>query len=438
MKIRLKLLLILFIISQGFLSAQTSLSLENAMKRGLEQNYQLRIESANASILKNNNSLGNAGFFPLLGASAAYSTSVQDINQKSDLTGISQKRSGAKTSTYGAGIELDWTIFDGFRMFAMKDYLGTQDALGRLAYKNAVEETALAISNAYYNIVRQQEQLNVLKQGLALTRKRLELSQARYELGSSSKLEYLQSKVDYNADSASYIRQISEVAKSKVLLKTLINMDVNADFEVDQSIPLATELNLEELVSQTESKNIKLLMAKQNMNAANELLKVTKSDLYPRLEINTRYNFTNVQAQAGFYSLNETKGMNYGVTASWILFNGLNTSRQIQNAKIQQNIVAFNFDAIKQSVVSDLQNAYFDYKSALDEVRLQQENLEVSAQNLDIAKERYQIGKANILEYREAQIGWVTSQNHLLNALYNAKISETKLLQLSGQMPLSK
>jgi outer membrane protein TolC len=175
-------------------------------------------------------------------------------------------------------------------------------------------------------------------------------------------------------------------------------------------------------------------MAKNQVAIAKDNLHITRSDLFPVVSLMARYNISNVQAQAGFVSLNQTSGMIYGLSARWNIFNGLATRRNIQNAKTEVNIAQISADAVNFNLNAQLNAAFEDYTVALESLSLEKKNLGIAVQNLDIATERYKIGRTGVLEYRQAQVGYTEAHNRLIQAVYNAKIAEITLLRLSGQM----
>ena len=83
---KIKIFVSLFVFYSSFLSAQENLSLSDAIKKGLENNYSIRITSLNVDITENNNSWGTAGMFPQIGLSANLGNSFNDTDQETEIT----------------------------------------------------------------------------------------------------------------------------------------------------------------------------------------------------------------------------------------------------------------------------------------------------------------------------------------------------------------
>jgi outer membrane protein TolC len=413
--------------------AQNVLTLEQALQLGLKNNFDIQLSQRQSDLAHNSNFLGNAGFLPLLETDGSFNQSVQNTNQ-TFATGLEQSKTGAKTTVYTGGIELDWTVFDGLGMFAARDRLQALDEAGMLNFRNQVEQSSATIISGYFDLVRQQQQLKVTRESIRISGIRLDLAKTKFEIGSTSKLDYLQAKSDMNADSTTLLQQIAAFRKSKRDLNYLIGKTDTADYQVADTIILQPALNITDLENNLLKQNNLLLAAERNQAAANAGIDQAKSLMYPKVGLVSRYNFTNQNSQVGLVLINQTAGLNYGATARWNIFNGTIVQHGVQAAKIQADIARLNYDVTKTNALNQLDKAYEDYVSGNNIVNLVRDNMQVATQNLDIAGERYRIGKSDILEYRQAQLTYIDARNSLLIALYNAKAAETELLRLAGEI----
>src|SRR4051812_759643 len=133
--------------------AQDLLTVNDAIKIGLEKNYSVLIVKNNQEIAKAQNNFGNAGMSPTVslnaGLNAANLNSHQEFN-----TGVIQDRSGAKSNNVAASINANWTVFDGLRMFAIKKRLDLNEDLSAIQLKQQMENTIYDIIVNYYEIIR--------------------------------------------------------------------------------------------------------------------------------------------------------------------------------------------------------------------------------------------------------------------------------------------
>ena len=103
-------------------NAQDVLTLEDALKIALENNYDIKIAKNDSKISQTNLAIGNAGMLPKVTASVVDNNGIQNLSQ-TRADGTTNSLDNAKNSSLTYGANLDWTIFDGFKMFAKYDQL---------------------------------------------------------------------------------------------------------------------------------------------------------------------------------------------------------------------------------------------------------------------------------------------------------------------------
>ena len=247
------------------LQAQEILSLKKCIETGLENNYSIRISRNEQKVAENNMTPGNAGILPTVDMNVGYSGSVNNTQQyPSDGSAVVNSQN-LYNSTLQAGINLNWTVFDGFKMFVSYDKLREMNQMGELHTRLNIENFIAGISAEYFNYVQQQIRLKNLKSAVRLSKERLRIVEARYNIGSMSRLDLQQARVDFNADSSRLIRQQEVVFSSAVKLNTLMAVpEVDKKLIVaDSTIMFNALLSKDELWSSTVSSNVFLQLAEK-------------------------------------------------------------------------------------------------------------------------------------------------------------------------------
>lgn len=429
----LKYFVLLILLFSVNVFSQEQLTLDKAVKIGLENNYSIKLARNDVNVAANNVTLGNAGFLPRLDASASKSSSINNTHQEYSSGQVTDK-SNATSSSTTAGVALNWTIFDGMNMFTTFSRLRELNEQGEINARAAVENNVASIMSGYYNIVSIQQAIRAIQDAIKISEERVRIAEEKYNLGSGSKLELLQANVDLNADRSNLLRQQLALAQAKVSLNQLMGLESTREFIVRDTIVISTKMDYDLLKERVVNENSSLKSAGKNISVASLNLSSLRSLWYPTLGVFLNYNFSRQESQAGIYKINQNNGLNYGLNLSFNIFNGLNTSRQIENAKIFLMSSELQYNDLKNRLEASFEQEYTNYSNNLQQVKMEEENLDVARQNAEIALDRFKYGSYSSLELSIAQKSYLDAQSRLVAAQYAAKRSEIELMRLSGQI----
>lgn len=417
--------------------AQEKLSLEQAIEVALERNFDILIAKIDSLSVAVDRQYAYGLFLPTLNATAVKTWNKN--NQKQKLAnGEERGNPNIRSGNVQAAVSLNWTLFDGMKMFITRDRYEQQGILASYQLKNRITETLAQIINTYYNIVRQKQQIKATQELIDINKERVVLAEKKVSVGLGSKPELLQAKVDLNAQQSLLIQQLTQIDQLKATLNQLMQVDNIAQYDVFDSIPLNTMLNLGDLENNIEGSNFNLLIAKQNLQISSLLLRENKADQYPTLSWNTGYNFSRSENQTvinNFTPLfNRNLGLNYGLSLNIPLFNRFVVRKNIEKAKYALNNAELELDRQRSLVYLNLNNQFKNYQTSLQTLELEEENIQLAQENVKIALERFRQGVSTNLELREAQKSLEDGYNRLIQARYNAKLAETELLKLKGDL----
>jgi len=429
------LLLVGFCIPIAWAQAQESLDLEKALQLGLENNLQVKIGIENKNLRELDKKVAAGNFFlPTLNANYLRSFSTEDVTQTFVSDPENPKTIDAAKSRNKAYSFIGIYGFRPESLVTMRR-LGVLEEISDLDAKVIVENTVAGISTAYYRLILELQRYQVLKQTLQLSKARLNISQAQYELGGAGKRDFLAAQVDYNGDSSLLMTQHQIIQNARVNLNELLAADPDTDYNIqDSTIQIGDPLSLETLFENAFLENKLLLVNQRQNNAAFLQIKALQAQRLPVLNLNSSFNNSVFNSDAGFLIQNERQGLNYGGSITFNLFSGLTLNRRIQSAKVNQRIQDFTLEQYEVQLKSDLQRAYNTYENNRGLLTIEQTNYQVAKENSEIALERFRLGIASYLEFRDAQVNLLSAENRLITSIFQIKEQEIELLRLSGKI----
>ena len=427
----ISLILLTFLFT--FSKAQELLTPENAVALAISKNFDIVIAKNEADIAKINNNKATAGMLPRINVTTGDVFNLSNINQKFT-TGQEVKKNWVPVNSFNAGLNLNWTIFDGLKMFATKDRLAALQSLGEIQLKNQIQEVVAQVLNAYYEVVRQKQQIKALNESAAISVERVSLSQKKLDVGYSDKTPLLQAKVDYSAQQINILKQETVLQQTKVSLNQLLGRDANIEFEVLDTIEVNYVPNLQNIKDTTLAENFSIQSAEKNIEIAKLQHKEINSQRLPSINFNTGYLFTQNNSKAGLQLFNRSYGPTVGLNATIPIFNGGMVKKQQESSAVNIAIQQIQLDQIKNELDSKILTAYKNFDYATKMLKLNEENVKVAQENVQITLERYRLNQSNSIEIKQAQGSYEDALYNVILARYNAKTAEIELKKLSNDL----
>ena len=422
----------LFLALLGFraVNAQQVLSLESAIAIAMENNYNVQIAQEQIAAAENEIYKGNAGMTPTIDWNTNVNGNLSQVNQVF-LDDRKINRLGQSFSP-NTQLQLNWTLYDGRRMQAQLENLKSQGQLTQIQKRLVMLQTMAQVMQTYYQIQRLDQSVGYLKKIIGYYEDRLKLTEERWQIGRGSKLDYLQSKTDLSVQQSDLANVINQLNVNKIELNKLLARDPEEDFVVSELSELAPAYSLAELIEKSKTNNQELLVLQKNREISLINQQIASSFLKPRIGLNSSFGYNFNKNNAGFLAINQSLGLGAGVSATWNVFNGHQTQRNIQAAKIQTSIIDKRKESLLNDIENDITQAYQQYLNDIKVLEIEKENSEVTDENLKISLEKFRLGASTILEYNEAQRRYDASLTRLVNARFNLRISELELLRISG------
>jgi outer membrane protein TolC len=406
-----------------------TLSADEAVSIALKNNYDIVVAHNNAEIAKVNNTPGNAGMLPSVAVTGSENYSSDRVDQKlPGVAGTSSFNEGS--NSVDAGAFLNWTLFDGGKMFITKRKLSELESLGGLQLKEQVLQTVYDVIVAYYNVVQQKQQLASYNVVIAYNQDHVNILQTSFNAGLAPKTDLLQAKIDLNVNREGAIRQQTVIIEAKRTLNLLLSRDANIAFHVSDSIPLTFTPDKAEFLEKIYANNTSVLEQQKQVAVAKLSLQEIRTLGLPRIALNGGYNVAEADNTAGSVLMNRAYGPTIGATVTIPLYQSGNVMRQISTARLQLKSTEIQLENVKLETSIELQNLLDDFENQRQLLAIEKDNTALAKENLDISLQRLKQGQSTSLEFKQAEQSYEDALTRLTGIEYGLKVAETRLKQL--------
>lgn len=430
----------------GELAGQTPLSLSDAVQRGLENNFQIRIAENNVAVAEAQDDWALAGRYPTINLSVS-----PGIGYRNNTNPASIVVSSSITSySVAPAANFSWTLFNGRRVRYTKAQSERRVDLSEGQLMLAVENTTQQIINAYYNALVQRERIDVLQDVLALSRDQIDYQELRRQYGQGGSFATLQARDAYLNDSTNLLTQrVNYDNAIRSLLRAMGETDPTRRVRLTDELdfvpaPYDRAALTERLLAGNRSLQNLLI----NRDLANVETKLAETANAPSIDLNAGLSYA-LDVQTGTQTFDfggdqpprvqELPGVaartlqgNLGFGINYLLYDAGARRRRIEIAQLQEINAQLDYEANKQDLQILLNNTLATYDNQIDLLGLSDQLIENAARNLEIARERLNGGVINSFDYRQVQLNYLNATFQRLNALFNLKNTETELLRLTG------
>ena len=429
-----KQIVIITLFLPNLLFGQDSLALMEAIKISMWNNYDIQITAKQQHINRINNNWASAGALPTINLSAKKEEALSD--QSNNPASFIQEE--LKSSSISGNANLSWTLFNGFAITANKAKLKNLENISDNNATLTIENTIQGVILQYYNCVLQREKLNLLKKIVSLSKERLKYEKSKYDVGTISKLELLQTENAMLADSSNIILQEMNYQNAIKNLNLTLNIDREKKWFFSDTIDTKVQLyNIEDLKSSTLSSNTNIKNQYYNIEISKQDIKLAMSPFYPMISLNAGAAYNESTYDIGDLSetmKNTGESINYFANFSINLrmFDGGKLYRNIKSLKIQKDINKIQLEKTKKEILHKLSLANDRYNNLIKIYTLNQKAFKIAEINYNLATKKENRGTINSFEFRDLEIAYINSGINAKQAAFNLIEARVALLKISG------
>ena len=431
MKINLTLA---FLLAAFTVVGQSELTLEDAFKQALSNNYSIRIIESQKQIAEKSATIGNAGLLPSVAASASAGINVNNTELEFAGNIPPTNVDNAVSTNTAAGINASYVLFNGLNGTRTYQKLKMNQEAVDIQSQAAIEGTLLQVASAYYVLARAIEQEEIATENLGVSIKRYEREQLSNELGTALKTELLAARVALTTDSSALLNAQLQRKTSLRLLSRLIANVLPEETTCSDATPELQTWSIDELVETSRANNSSIKNAMMQQDLAQKDYQLAWSSVMPSLTVNGGYNYNSQQSEAGIVLSNTSAGWSGSVGLNYPLFNGFRNKTARQNQKVNLEIRTLELENQGLQIESDIRDAHDTYVQSYRVAQFEEHNLEASELNLRRSEELYNSGQISSTQFREAQLGLTSAKIRKSNALISLRLYELEILRLTGQI----
>ena len=416
--------------------AQSKLTIQEALKIAIENNYDVKILKINKNIAQAGNDFSFTGGQPIVSANGNLINEYADLRQEYTRSASNYYGNFIDQITLSANVTGSIILFNGYKISATKLKLKEIEAQSIENFKAQIQQTIADVSEKYFEIIHLQEHLKTVHSLIELNVKKLNIIKEKNRIGLGNQTDILQAQIDYNYSIQNKQSQEIEIKQLKVdLLKLMGNKNLETLNNIEDSIVLDRNIIIDSILEKLEKSPS--IRSSKYLVKINELVeKETIAQAYPTVKFNVGYNVANISSKAGNTLLNEAFGPFVGLNVAIPIFAGNLVKKQYKITKLNTEFYKLNYDKHLLELKAIIYKLFYNYKDNLKQIDIEKQNILLSKELLNTIIDKYKLGESTIIELQQAQQNFANSSYRLSNLQYLTYVLITELKKIAGELSL--
>ncbi|MFH1762278.1 MAG: TolC family protein [bacterium] len=424
----MKRFLLIIMLLMGPLWADT-INIEQAVKIGLENNYNIKIARNNNEKAKNTLKLRAGSLLPVISAQGSIANTETEYGTPGTAIPSSGAGAGANGTAYTVGGSLGWTLFDGFRMFYAFSQVGEQAELSKQAARHDIESGVVNIITAYYNLASSRSLLRAADKQLEISERQMQYIKTQHEYGRAAKRIILRQQVILNTDSAFMAARKLDAARALHSLNTALGRRPEMFIEIapDTSVDILDN-DAAFWYKRARDHNAALKMAEIQSNIAASQLGIARAAFWPVISAYGSYDKS--------LGDNEYVRTSTGLNLNLPLSAGFSRLTGIQNAKLDMTNAELSIRKKEQELEALIYQQWELFNNASSQVKFERKAVALAEESMKLSEEQYKLSGLSDLQIREVQLSLLNARVRLESAFFQSKVVAVQLKQLAGELKI--
>ena len=405
-------------------------TLAEAIALAYQTNPTLRAQRAQARVLDEAVVQAQTGYAPQVSASVNAGL-VDSLDGVPGLTG--ERDTG--TDSLSAQLTVNQSVYTGGRTAAAIQGARADVLSGREQLRSVEANILLNVIQAYVDIRRDQEALRIRAENLAVLRRQLEESQARFEVGEITRTDVAQSELRLALSEANLSGAQAALANSRARYASIVGQNPG-ELAPEPVLPTLPP-TVDEAYAIAEAENPSIRAAEFAERAARARTRTARAQSSPSVSL--QGSATASQSPIGLDIFGDGRDevrdeFRLGVGTSVPIFTGgLNASRVRQSLE-RENAARFQIDEARRNVLNTVAQAWNGLAAARASVISNQEQVRAAGVAYEGVQAEAQVGLRTTLDVLNAQQELRNAQLLLVGARRDAYVAEAQVLSAMGRL----
>jgi len=405
---------------KGYINETIILSLDDCIKKALENNPQIRSAMTSSEISKLQISKAWTNYFPKFNMTNGYT--------KNRFLSLNFSVPQKVYDYYNAvTFNTSLLLFDFGKTKSNVDIAKNNYDASKANLNEVINTTVFNVKSAYYILLQALERQDIYKDSVDSYALQLKQAQSFYRIGTKPKIDVVMAQYNLGNAQLGFIKATNDITLAVAQLNNAMGLSQNDTYKVlDKLIVKKYDYSFNELIAEAYSSRPELLLYKKQVKAAELAIRSSKRAFYPNLEAVGMYQV------GGGAKFSDDYGWKIGAQFTYGDTNLLLLKKNVDEAKLNYKKNLADLDSIEQKLYLDVKQAYINMKNANESIPVTALSLQQAKEQYRLASGRYRTGYGDAIELKDSEVAYRNARLDYLSALLQYNISVADLERVVG------
>jgi len=336
-----------------------------------------------------------------------------------------------RSSAYSLNLMQPLFHWDYFVQWAQANALEAQSEAN---YQNALQQTILRVSQAYFNVLSAEDSLAAARAEREAVEQQLNQTKQRSQVGLAAITDVQEAQAGYDASVAQEIIAQNQVDNAHEGLIEITRTPVATVAPLVEEVPLVrpTPENPDQWVENAQKQNLQLAAAEAGVEVARQEMKRRESGHLPTLDLFASHSWSD-NSNLPFYG-SESVGNVVGVQLNVPIFSGGATWASGREGAFLYEAAQQNLEAQRRATIRQTREAYLGVEAGISQVQARKQALASAQTALEATQTGYRVGTRTAIDVLNSQRQRYAAQRDYANSRYNYILATLNLKQAAGTL----
>lgn len=403
----------------------TLVSLKDAINIAFKNNKNIQIQEKDVEIARADVLGARSNFLPSAGLDVGYTRRAAVLN-----TAVPSKKDPGVFSGYKndntAGVSVTQNIYSGgadtANLREKQLTVTEQEETLRAAKLNVEQET----KRLYYGLLLAYETKQIAQDLVDQAQAHYEYVKHKYEQGTASKFDVLQSKVQVSLLMPELINAINSIDLIMAELNQVLGLKILDTIKVEDRLEYSPIKIVErDFLKEAYLNKPEMIIQSIGIDINKWAIKFAKAGWLPQVNIGADYGYRS--NNLGNMFNDRHNNWSAGASLSLSIFDGFATKAKVDAAKARYAQSLISKENVADQIAVSIRNDCVDLRNASAIIASQKDNLEDAKEALKISEVRYDNGVGTNLDVLDAQVSLAQVRQNLASGIYDYIVAKADL-----------